>query len=318
MNKTLQHDSFCRDVLADVSTFLEFVDYLASQNVDLRNIINLLDMGSLVRIPGDYSDTATKGYADLAFTANVKSEYLPGENPVQVCFGFLLEHKSAPDDEVMEQLRRYHFYLMVDRMKENAAKGIPSVAIILYNGKEKWNPLGKIIYPQPLRDIVLPFKCVFVDVDNIDDATCLETLSPRLGAFIAALKYARNPLAHKDFFKRILDRFGNHPYNARALELLASMDVYLHCWLSENFREVYNMDFVRPPYRTIADAEREEREALEKDKAALQKDKAALQKEVAESKEALAAKDAENAAQAKEIAAKDAKIAELEAALAAK
>jgi len=57
------------------------------------------------------------------------------------------------------------------------------------------------------------------------------------------------------------------------------------------------MDFVRPPYRTIADAEREEREALEK--------------KVAESEKALAAKDAE-------LARIMAKNAELEAALAAK
>lgn len=42
-----------------------------------------------------------------------------------------------------------------------------------------------------LRDIVLPFKGIFVDVEGIADEVCLEKFSPRLGAFIIALKYAR-------------------------------------------------------------------------------------------------------------------------------
>lgn len=40
------------------------------------------------------------------------------------------------------------------------------------------------------------------------------------------------------------------------------MDVYFRYWISENFKEAFNMDFVRPPYRTIHDAEVEE--AVEK------------------------------------------------------
>lgn len=96
----LHHNSFCRDVLSDVDTFLEFMDYLASQN------------------------------ADLAFRAKVKPEYLSGEKPVQVCVGFLLEHKPQKDNDVLEQLRKYHYHLMVEKLKDNAGKGIPSIAII--------------------------------------------------------------------------------------------------------------------------------------------------------------------------------------------
>lgn len=294
MNEFLHHDSFCRDVLSDVDTFLEFMDYLASQNADLQAIINLLDMKTLERIPGDFSDTANTGYADLAFRAKVKSEYLSGEKPVQVCVGFLLEHKSQKDNDVLEQLRKYHYHLMVEKLKDNAGKGIPSIAIILYNGIEKWNPLDKYDrYPKVLRDIVLPFKCVFVDVEGVADEACLEKFSPRLGAFIVALKYVRDLEPHRDILKKTLERLDPE----KDLDLMVSIDVYLRRWISKNFKEVFKMDFVRPPYKTIEDDEREQREALER--------------KVADRDALIADKDAENASLI-------ARIKELEAALAAK
>lgn len=309
MNEFLRHDSFCRDVLSDVDMFLEFMDYLASKNADLQTIVNLLDMETLERIPGDFSDTANTGYADLAFRAKVKPEYLLSEKPVQVCVGFLLEHKSQKDNDVLEQLRKYHYHLMVEKLKVNAGKGIPSIAIILYNGVEKWNPLDKYDrYPKVLRDIVLPFKCVFVDVDDMDDETCLKKFSPRLGTFVIALKYARELESHRDIFKMALERIDPE----KDLDLVASIDVYLRRWISKNFKEVFKMDFVRPPYKTIEDDDREQREALEKQYEAERKQREAereqreaLEKELADMDAKLADKDAE-------IAALKAKLAEMQ------
>lgn len=309
MNEFLHHDSFCRDVLSDVETFLEFMDYLASQNADLQAIINLLDMETLERIPGDFSDTANTGYADLAFRAKVKPEYLSGEKPVQVCVGFLLEHKSQKDNDVLEQLRKYHYHLMVEKLKDNAGKGIPSIAIILYNGTEKWNPLDKYDrYPKVLRDIVLPFKCVFVDVEGVADEVCLEKFSPRLGAFIVALKYARDLELHRDIFKNALERLDLE----KDLDLMVSIDVYLRRWISKNFKEVFKMDFVRPPYKTIEDDEREQREALEKQREALKKVLEALERKVADRDALIADKDAKLADKDAEIAALKAKLAEMQ------
>ncbi|MCQ2106168.1 MAG: Rpn family recombination-promoting nuclease/putative transposase [Fibrobacter sp.] len=312
MNKIIPHDSFCRDILADVTTFLEFIDYLASIHAYLKGIIDLLDMDTLVRIPGDFSDTASTGYADLAFRANVKKEYLQEGNPVQVCVGFLLEHKSYRDDNVMEQLRKYHYHMMVEKLKNNASKGIPSVAIILYNGNETWNPLDSELkrFPEILRDIVLPFKCIFLDVDDIADETSLHKFSPRLCLFIIAMKYARNPEAHSDIFKNALDRLGEKPYSQETLDLLTSIDVYLGSWLSKTFEEVFKMDFIRPPYETIADVQRKRVEAAEQRLAEIEADIA--------SKDAdLAAKDADLAAKDADLAAKDAEIASLKAQIAA-
>ena len=42
------------------------------------------------------------------------------------------------------------------------------------------------------------------------------------------------------------------------------MDVYLKGWLKVNFIEAFKMDFVRPNYKTVGDAIREQEEAAKK------------------------------------------------------
>ncbi|MCQ2064201.1 MAG: hypothetical protein MJY99_12785 [Fibrobacter sp.] len=42
------------------------------------------------------------------------------------------------------------------------------------------------------------------------------------------------------------------------------MDVYLKGWLKVNFMEAFKMDFVRPNYKTVGDALREQEEAAKK------------------------------------------------------
>ncbi len=267
MEMTLSHDSFCRDVLSDIPTFLEFLQYLATQNAELGKIYNLLDIKTFIRIPGDYSDTATTGYADLAFAAKIRDEILEkykrqpqniANTPFEVNVGFLLEHKSTPDNNVMKQMIRYHYHLMYKRMQKNFRNGIPSIAIILYNGKDKWNPLKDITrIPPELRPLSLPFKCLMLDVKDIPDETC-EKFSVRLAAFISALKYVRNPEQNREFFKRIIKRIHKELPQIGRLDLLHSLDVYLDGWVSTNFKEVFEMDFVRPPYKTIRDSYIEE------------------------------------------------------------
>jgi len=252
----LPHDSFCRGVLSDVPTFLELVRFLTTRDTELNDIFNLLDQESFRRMPGDYSDTETTGYADLAFIADVKTEFLENRSqPVQVCVGFLVEHKSTRDDKVLEQLRRYNFHLMVQQLKENVYKGIPSIAIIVYNGQENWNPL-KTLYakgPKELQRLMLPFKCIMLDVGDVSDEL-LQRFNVRLAAFISTLKYARNPEEHRDIFRTILDRVQAEIPDMEGLDLIHQMDVYLNRWIEKNFKEAFKMDFIRPNYKTVGEA----------------------------------------------------------------
>lgn len=257
----LPHDPFCRGVLADVPTFLEFIRYLTTKDAELNDLFNLLDQASFRRMPGDYSDTESKGYADLAFLANVKQDFQEDcSEPVQFV-GFLVEHKSARDNNVLEQLRRYNFHLMVQKLKDNVFRGIPSIAIILYNGKENWDPLKELYAnkPKKLQRLMLPFQCIMLDVNNVSDEE-LDGFNARLAAFIGSLKYVRDPESKRDLFKRIIERVLEELPKQEALDLLHQMDVYLHGWLRKIFMEAYKMDFVRPNYKTIADGFYEEGE----------------------------------------------------------
>ncbi|MCQ2049827.1 MAG: Rpn family recombination-promoting nuclease/putative transposase [Candidatus Saccharibacteria bacterium] len=250
MSISLLHDPFCRDVLSDVSTFLEFVEYLTSRDEDLKSIVDLLDKNSFLGI----SD-------DLVFLAKVKKEFLPNENESgRLSVGFLLEHKSCRDDKAIEQILRYQHHLVEENRMIGIDKDLPLVAMIVYNGVESWNPLEEMysIYPKIMHDYLLPFKCVFLDVSTVPDDKCLNEFTPRLGAFIGALKYARNPENHSDFLAHVVKRIKTSLTGNESLDLLTSMDVYFRYWISENFKEAFNMDFVRPPYKTIHDAEVEE------------------------------------------------------------
>lgn len=254
MNISLLHDPFCRDVLSDVSTFLEFVEYLTTRDEELKSVVDLLDKNSFLGI----SD-------DLVFLAEVKKEFLPKENESRrLSVGFLLEHKSCRDDKAIEQILRYQHHLMEENRTIGVDKDLPLVAMIVYNGVESWNPLEEMysIYPKIMHDYLLPFKCVFLDVSTVPDDKCLNDFSPRLGAFIGALKYARDPENHSDFLAQLIKRVKTSLTGSEALDLLTSMDVYLRYWISENFKDVFSRYFERPPYKTIHDAEVEE--AVEK------------------------------------------------------
>lgn len=213
------------------------------------------------QVPGDYSNTEKTGYADLVFIAEVRQEFLTGKaKPVQVSVGFLVEHKSSSDDGVMDQLRKYHYYLMENQLKANAEKGIPSVAIILYNGKDNWDPLKKLqAYPKELQRYLLPFKCILLNVKEVSDES-LNGFGARLAAFICAMKYIWNPDNSRETFSKVLDRIHRELPKSEALDLLYQMDVYLKGWLRANFMEAFKMDFVRPNYKTVGDVLREEEE----------------------------------------------------------
>lgn len=262
MNIQLLHDPFCRGTLCEISRFLELLNYLASRDRDLLTILGLLDLDSFKRIPGDFSDTETQGYADLAFIAEVKKLETEGvaSLPARVSIGFLVEHKSSKDKGVMGQLRKYYHHLMVQRLQQNVVEGIPSVAIILYNGAEDWDPLEELLekYPPALRKIALPFKCVMLNVGDVSDETCLKQMSAELGAIIATMKYVRDPTNARHLFKAVLLRLKGSGFTERTLDLVHQMDVYCNGWIRSEFKEILKVDFVRPPYKTVADAIREE------------------------------------------------------------
>ena len=92
----------------------------------------------------------------------------------------------------------------------------------------------------------------------------LDGFGARLAAFICAMKYIWNPEGSRDTFRKVLERVRNDLPESNALDLLLQMDVYLKGWLKVNFMEAFKMDFVRPNYKTVGDALREQEEAAKK------------------------------------------------------
>ncbi len=101
--------------------------------------------------------------------------------------GIIAEHKSTNKDNVLLQISEYYHHLFLERKKD-----VPVIAFIVYNGKDKWNPLAQerfANYPEYYRNIGFPFKVEFLDVGHgINDAE-LKNISPFTLVALTAMKY---------------------------------------------------------------------------------------------------------------------------------
>lgn len=78
--------------------------------------------------------------------------------------------------------------------------------------------------------MVLPFKCVMLNVDDVSDETCLVSMGAELGAIVATMKYVRNPAQKHELFRKILIRLKGDKFTQRTLDLVRQMDVYCNGW----------------------------------------------------------------------------------------
>ena len=161
MNHKNIHDRYFRKVFADTNRMAAFLQLSAKHNKSLAEFLSLVDLSTLKEI----SETALDGEnmpgsADLAFLVDLKTnENKNSTKRKQLLVGIIAEHKSYKDSEVLEQLTRYWYSIMNKKWMN-----IPTVAIIVYNGAEKWNPLEKPLfkdYPAYFHKIGLPFIVEF-------------------------------------------------------------------------------------------------------------------------------------------------------------
>ena len=129
--------------------------------------------------------------------------------------------------------------------KNRIFSGIPTMAVIFYNGRDNWNPL-KILeksYPDYFRGKVLPFQCTFVNMADIPDSDCLACENTATGMGIIALKHAFN----KDKLLELLPQFckflDKMPRNEASC-LLEKTSIYLMEYLGKDFLKELNMAFV--------------------------------------------------------------------------
>lgn len=239
-NKTTKrkHDPFFRWLFAYVRHAKQLLQLAAKVNRDVDMFLSQVDINTLKRIPDSFSSVDDTGEADLAFHVNVASS-------APVFVGVLLEHKSGRDSEVFEQISDYVNAVMRIYENNRIYSGIPTVAIIFYNGRENWNPMDLLDkgYPEYFRGSALPFRCMFVNLADIPDSDCLACEDVMTGMGIVAMKYAFNGeklLKVLPQFKNILKTIPHY----KASCLLHKISVYLKEYVDEDILKELDMAFV--------------------------------------------------------------------------
>ena len=231
------HDAFFRWLFADTNHLRYLLELAGKVNVDIGEFLTAVNLDTLVRIPDSYSEVYETGDADLAFRVNVSTG-------APVFVGILVEHKSGRDVDIFNQLARYVRSVM-KRFDENRLfDGLPTMAMIFYNGRENWNPLEILekSYPEYFHGMVLPFRCAFVNMSDIPDSDCLACEDTVTGLGIAAMSHAYNKNAFLEVFDQFKPKLQKLPSNELSC-LLEKISLYLVEYLGEGVLQELNMAF---------------------------------------------------------------------------
>ena len=256
MAEQFAHDSYVRSVLKDPARTAELLRLAARKNTNLAQFLATVKLDTLREISEAFSDVVSFGYGDLAFTVNIEC----GEpRQAELLVGILEEHKSYPDSTLIPQLVKYWYEIMV-----RDQKNIPTVAIVLYNGKESWK-IGNTTmfpnYPEYYHKIGLPFILELVDVSDIFSDEEISQISPKIALALVALKYVFSEEKLKKFLRPAIAGLKSLPRD-EAEDLLSKTYIYLKCWFKGEAKEQFKMDFKKCSevygYKSIAEVEEEE------------------------------------------------------------
>ena len=231
------HDAFFRWLFADVKHLRYLLELAGKINIDVGEFLAAVNLDTLVRIPDSYSEVYETGDADLAFRVNVATG-------APVFVGILVEHKSGRDANMFNQLARYMRSVMKRFDEGRLFDGLPTMAMIFYNGRENWNPLEILEkgYPEYFHGMVLPFRCAFVNMSDIPDSDCLTCEDVTSGLGIAAMKYAYDKNAFLEVFEQFKPKLQKLPSNELSC-LLEKISLYLIEYLGNGVLQELNMAF---------------------------------------------------------------------------
>ena len=290
-----RHDAYFRWLFADTAHVHYLLELAGKINHDIYTFLTQVNLDTLMRIPDSYSEVDDTGEADLAFRVNVSTG-------APILVGILLEHKSGRDPAIFDQISKYIHSVMKIQDKSRVFSGIPTMAIIFYNGRDSWNPLRSLekAYPDYFRGKVLPFQCAFVNMADIPDSDCLACEDAATGMGIIALKHAFN----KDKLLELLPRFCKFLQKMPQSEascLLGKTSIYLQEYLGKEFLKELNMAFVsigqKYGFVSIGDYLREQMADERQDSAEERQELAEEHQELAEERQELA--------ELRQLAAKD-------------
>lgn len=236
-NARRAHDPFFRWLFADIKHLRILLELSGKVDREVGEFLSSVNLDTLERIPDSYSEVEETGDADLAFRVNVVTG-------APVLVGIMVEHKSGRDPDTINQIARYVRSVMKIHQENRVFDGLPTMAIIFYNGRENWNPLKNLEdgYPEFFHGRVLPFACSFVSMADIPDSDCLACEDVATGMGITAMKYAFDKenlrlklLQFKDSFQKLPSGEGS--------TLLSKINVYLKEYVDEDYLKELEMAF---------------------------------------------------------------------------
>jgi hypothetical protein len=159
--------------------------------------------------------------------------------------GILLEHKSGRDRNTFNQIARYVHSVMKSIDRTRVFEGLPTMAIIFYNGRENWDPLAQLEkdYPEFWHGRILPCPCTFVNMADITDDDCLACGDVATGMGLISMKYAYNE-------KKIAEILPKFKAGLRSMDaedntcLLEKIRLYLMEYFGESLLKEFDMAFV--------------------------------------------------------------------------
>ncbi|MBR6449544.1 MAG: Rpn family recombination-promoting nuclease/putative transposase [Fibrobacter sp.] len=231
------HDAFFRWLFANTNHLRHLLELAGKINVDVADFLAAVNLDTLVRIPDSFSEVYDTGEADLAFRVNVATG-------APVFVGILVEHKSGHDADIFNQLARYVRSVMKRFDEGRLFDGLPTMAMIFYNGRENWNPLEILEkgYPEYFHGMVLPFRCAFVNMSDIPDSDCLACEDTFTGLGIAAMAHAYDKNAFLEVFEQFKPKLQTLQGNELSC-LLEKISLYLVEYLGEGVLKELNMAF---------------------------------------------------------------------------
>ena len=254
--KNTKHDSYVRSVLKDPARTAELLRLASRKNNNLAQFLATVNLDTMQEISEAFSDTVTHGDGDLAFTVKIASDE---PKQAELLVGIIEEHKSYPETGIIPQLVKYWFQIMFRNQKN-----IPTLAIVLYNGKKPWHIEKEVMfpnYPEYFHRIGLPFLLEVVDVSEIFEDYEIPEISPKIALALVALKYVFNGEKLKKHLKAAMAGLKSLPRN-EAEDLLSQTFVYLRQWFNGEAKEQFKMDFKKCSevygYKSIAEVEEEE------------------------------------------------------------
>ena len=256
MVRKFSHDSYVRSVLKDPARTAELLRLASRKNNNLAQFLATVNLDTLQEISEAFSDTVSHGDGDLAFTVKIASDE---PKQAELLVGIIEEHKSYPEAGIIPQLVKYWFQIMVRNQKN-----IPTVAVVLYNGKDPWHIEKETMfpnYPEYYHKIGLPFLLEVIDVSDIFEDKEIPQISPKIALALVALKYIFNGEKLKNHLKSAIEGLKSRP-REEAEDFLSQTFIYLRQWIKGDAKEQFKMDFKKCSevygYKSIAEVEEEE------------------------------------------------------------